>query len=318
MNLQTIKETVSRSYGRSGLVLQKYSPEILLGLGLVGGVVAAVMAAKATLKLEEIIADHIYDVESIKANTDAIADQDRAVYPIKEADKDLAMTYVHTGLKLAKLYGPSVGLGVLSISAILGSHGIMGKRQASLIAAYGLLNEGFKNYRQRVVEELGADVDQNYHLGLKDEEYTETTVGEDGKKVKTKKVRKTKLDSSAPSIYSKLFDSSNPEYRTDRLLNKAFLLSQQNYANDVLKLRGHVFLNEVYERLGFPHTREGQLVGWVLKDPKTMKEEGRDGYIDFGLESYYNDPAYDLADGGFTFPTFLLDFNVDGIVYDLI
>lgn len=309
MNLQTIKHTVSRSYGRSGLVLQKYSPEILLGFGLVGGVVAAVMAAKATLNAGQIKRDHDDAIDELSENN----------YLDKNTrDKATAMVYVQTGLKYTKLYGPSVGLGVLSITAILGSHGIMGRRQTSLIAAYGLLNEGFKAYRQRVVEELGEDVDQNFHLGLKDEEYTETSLDENGKKVKTKKTRSVKLDTTSPSIYARIFDSSNVEYRSDRLLNKAFILSQQNYLNDVLFLRGHVFLNEAYERLGFPHTKEGQLVGWVLKDPKTMKEEERDGYIDFGLNNFYNDPAHDLNNGEGTFPTFLIDPNVDGIVYDLI
>ena len=38
---------------RSLLVLKKHSPEILTGAGIAGGIVAAVIAAKATLELEE-------------------------------------------------------------------------------------------------------------------------------------------------------------------------------------------------------------------------------------------------------------------------
>lgn len=313
MNVESVKNAMTQKFGRTGLQLQKYSPQILLGVGLVGGVVAAVMAAKATLKAGDIVDDMRVSLDTIEEVSDNNVLQKK--YPKEEVMKAKAQVYVKTGLEFAKLYGPSVGLGVLSISAILGAHGIMVQRQASLVAAYTLLAEGYKNYRDRVVEELGPEKDEQYHLGLREEELTVETVDDEGKKKKTK-MKTLVSDRQAPSIYSRFFDAVNPNWTSDRLLNRAFLTSQQNYLNDLLIIRGHVFLNEVYERLGFSVTKEGQLVGWVLREPKEMRDEGRDGYISFGMEN----PLYD-ADRQFinlTNDSILLDFNVDGIILNLI
>lgn len=312
MNISTIKTALTQKTGRAGLYLQKHSPEILLGAGLIGGVVAAVMAAKATLKVDDILMSHEERMSTIEVGLE----EHPLSYTEHDAMKDKAVVYVQTGMRIAKLYGPSVSLGFLSLAAILASHGVMRNRQVALVAAYNLLAEGFKSYRARVIEDLGEETDRNYFLGLKDENYTEHSIDEEGKKVKTKKTRKALYDHDFKSIYARFFDETNAQYRTDRTMNKAFLLAQQNYMNDVLIIRGHVFLNEVYQALGFPHTKEGAIVGWVLKDPKTMKEEGRDGHIDFGIFDVENDPGREFVNG--TNPTILLDFNVDGIIFDLI
>jgi hypothetical protein len=145
--------------------------------------------------------------------------------------------------------------------------------------------------------------------------HQETVEDEEGKKTKVKTTVKVS-NSTAPSVYSRFFDESNPMFRTDRHLNKAFLIAQQNYLNDLLILRGHVFLNEVYERLGFEHTKEGAIVGWVLKDPKAMKEEGRAGHINLGIFDVDNDPAREFVN--LANPSVLIDPNVDGIIFDLI
>jgi hypothetical protein len=315
MNFQTIKTTVLRSYGRGGLILKKYSPEILLGVGLIGGVVAAVLAAKATLKTNDIIDEHIEKMNWVKSQ-EAAFEEDSIDITKEELIKERVTVYTQTGLQFAKLYGPSIGIGVLSITAILGAHGIMAKRQVALISAYGILSEGFKSYRERVIEKLGADTDKMYSLGLREGEQIVIEEDENGKKTKTKK-KGLVYDYSFKSIYSRFFDESNPQFSTDRLMNKAFLTARQNYMNDVLTIRGHVFLNEVYESLGFQHTKEGAIVGWVLRSNDQMKAEGRDGFIDFGISDYVNDDTREVI--RLTKPNaFLLDFNVDGIVYDLI
>jgi flagellar hook-associated protein FlgK len=309
LDLKNIRNSVSRSYGRTSLVVQKYSPEILLGVGLVGAVIAAVMAAKATLKVEEILEQHHDDIATTKA-----AETEFSMTK-EELLKENVTTYAKTSLKLGKLYGPALSVGVFSVYSILASHGIMNRRQVNLIAAYNLLNEGFRSYRDRVAEEFGESKDLQFKLGLQETTETVKEVNEAGETVKVKKheyIRDTKFR----SIYSRFFDESNIQFRKDRLMNKAFLLSIQNYMNDVLTIRGHVFLNEVYEALGFPHTKEGAIVGWVLRSPEQMKEEGRDGFIDFGIFDYSNGPAREFVNE--SNPTILLDFNVDGIVYNLI
>jgi hypothetical protein len=314
--MNDIKNSLQRDFGRGKLYVQKYSPEILLGVGLTGMVATVVMASKATLGANAILDE----TKKRLAVVNDVVEQAKVINPDAYSHEDemkaKAIVYAQTGLQFTKLYGPAISVGVLSIAAILASHGVMAKRQVALVGAYNLLAEGYKQYRQRVVDELGEDVDRNYHLGLKEETRTETEIDEEGKKTKVKKTSKVPYDHEMKSIYSRFFDESNPMFRSDRTLNKAFLQAQQNYMNDILIIRGHVFLNEVYEALGFPHTKEGAIVGWVLKSPKEMKKEERDGYIDFGMYDVENDPGREFVNG--TNPTILLDFNVDGIVFNQI
>ena len=297
-----MNKSVTYVVKRAALVLQKNSPEILLGAGIVGVVAAAIFAAKATLKLEDVMEIHrmnkdVADMVLEEANKEELITKEEAI-------KQQAVVYVGTGLQLTKLYGPSIALGAASIAAILYSHGIMKNRQVALVAAYNLLSEGYNAYRKQVVEKFGdmADTDIREALVAKDQE----SFGEDSE------VKPT----TSYSIYSRFFDDYNPMWRKDRQMNKAFLLSEQNHANDLLQIQGHVFLNQIYERLGFPHTSYGQLVGWVLKSPKEMDEEDRDGYIDFGITDMTHTATREFINE--TNPSVLLDFNVDGIVFDLI
>lgn len=303
------------SYGRGTLVMKKYSPEILLGMGLVGAVIAAVMAAKATLNAENIIDQHVEKMNLITSKIAAFK-EDSLIITNEELMKEKAKVYTTTALEFGKLYGPSLGLGVLSVGCILASHGIMGKRQVSLIAAYNLLNEGFQSYRNRVIEELGAGKDMEFALGLRETTTKVKELDAEGNPVKVTK-HGFDRDLGYKSIYSRFFDESNPNYkRNSRAMNKAFLLSQQNYFNDILVIEGHVFLNQVYKALGFPETKAGQLVGWVLRSAQQMEDEKRDGYIDFGIFDWESEPAREFVNEHN--PTILINPNVDGIVYNLI
>ena len=93
--------------------------------------------------------------------------------------------------------------------------------------------------------------------------------------------------------------SKDPQY------NKIYLVNQQNYFNDVLRTRGHLYLNEVYDALGIPRTKAGQMVGWVFEDENS--------YVDFGLDDPRNQ---DFINGKTT--DCLLVFNVDGVIIDRI
>lgn len=313
MNLSVVQATVRRSYGRGSLLVQKHSPEILLGAGLIGFVATVVMASKATLKVHEITDKMRSDLEQIDDVLEMGKNKpDDVKYDDDNANQDKAIVYVQTGMKFAKLYGPAVGVGVLSLAAILSSHGIMTRRQAQLTAAYGLLAEGFARYRRRVVDELGEDTDKMYRLGLHEETTSETVVDEEGKKSKVKKIEKVVDGSQMPSDYARFFDESSPNWQKDASMNLFFLKSQQSFANDALRARGHIFLNEVYDMLGLPRTEAGQIVGWVY-DPD---DKTRDSFVDFGIYNVKNQKARDFVNGYER--AILLDFNVDGIVYNLL
>jgi uncharacterized protein DUF6353 len=315
LDLTKFQSGLSQGFGRSGFLLRKHSPEILLGLGIIGGITAAVMAAKATLKVNDVLAETERTLGVIQRAENGGKTAGQQGYSHEDANKDRAVVYVQTGLQFAKLYGPSVGLGVLSVTSILAAHGIMARRQVALVAAYNILNEGFRSYRRRVVEELGEETDRNYHLGLREEDVIENTVDDKGKKKSTRK-KGLAHDPEHYSEYSVLFDEASTQWTNDPTLNRYFLQAQQNHANDILISRGHLFLNEVYDMLGVPRTKAGSVVGWVLKSPQKMKEEGRDGYVDFDMFNE-NSPATRDFVNGFN-PSIILDFNVDGIIYDLI
>ena len=96
----------------------------------------------------------------------------------------------------------------------------------------------------------------------------------------------------------------------------------QARANDLLKAKGYLFLNDVYDMLGIPRTKAGQIVGWTYDretcESKTVDENGDpvgDGFIDFGIFNAKR-PNRRFVDGYES--VILLDFNVEGNVLDLL
>lgn len=298
--------------------LKKHSPEILLGLGIAGGVTAAVMAAKASMQLESTMKVYNDALNSVSVRTEEAlvkATTDEQFAAIESIDKSTKLKiHLASGLQIAKLYGPAVSLGVLSIGAILASHGVMAKRQTSLIAAYGVLAKAYDSYRARVREELGDETDLNYHLGIREEVVTAKEVGEDGKKVKTKKTVK-KYNDTFYGPYSFLFDEASIQWQNNPLSNQTFLVAQQTYWNQRLDTYGHVFLNEILDNIGIPRTQEGSLIGWVKS--KNENDDVGDRYIDFGIYDKTTQAGRDFLEG--YNPSIILDFNCDpGVIWNKI
>lgn len=299
MNFKSIASKLVSMTGKTGLVCKKYSPEILMTVGVVGVVASTVMACKATLKAGDIIDETNKNLDLIK-QARAL---DREDYQDAEAKKEQVMTYVQAGVSFAKLYGPSILLGALSISCILGSHRIMRKRNIALVAAYKLVERSFKDYRDRVVSEFGVEKDFQFKNGL--EKAQLKAIEEDGT-ITEESVNV--IDPNNISGYARFFDESCSHWSKTPEYNLLFLKAQQGYANDLLNSRGHVFLNEVYDMVGIPRSQAGSIVGWV-------KGEG-DSFIDFGMYNGENMQIRDFVNGYER--TILLDFNVDGVIYDMI
>ena len=219
--------------------------------------------------------------------------------------------YVQTGVKVAKLYAPAVAVGALAITSVLSGHNIMRKRNAGLAAAYVALDKSFKDYRGRVVERFGKELDRELKYNIKSQELEETIVDEKGKE---KTVKKTVgvVDPNEISDYAKFFDESCTGWSKDPEYNLLFLKKQQNWANDKLKAQGHLFLNEVYDMLGIDRTKYGNVVGWIYDE----KNPNGDNFVDFGIYDIYSDRARAFVNGYER--NILLDFNVDGPILDLI
>lgn len=304
-----IMNALSRKFGKTGLKLKKYSPEILVGVGIVGTVASTVMACRATLKIDEVLAESKDNAAKINGYVEDAGYSEK--YTEQDHKKDITITYAKGGLELIKLYAPSVTLGALSITAILAGHNVLRKRNVALASAYAIIDQSFKDYRGRVVERFGEELDRELKYNVKAQEITETVVDEKGKEKKVKKTVNV-ADPNAISDYSRFFDEGCPGFTKDPEYNLMFLKDQQRYANDLLKAKGHLFLNEVYDMLGIPRTQAGQIVGWIYDEKNPIG----DNFVDFGIYDMHKEANRDFVNG--YEKVILLDFNVDGNILDMI
>lgn len=311
MSKTEIMNNVTRTFHRVGFKLKKHSPEILVVAGVVGTVAGTVMACKATLKVHEVTDKAKKDIEDIHEATELGVTKAGEDYTAEDAKKDLTVVYAQTGVELIKLYGPSVAVGALSITAILAGHNVLRKRYVATAAAYTALDKTFKEYRGRVVERFGEALDKELRYNIKAKEIEEVTVNEDGSETVSKKTVNV-ADPNEWSIYARFFDESCAAWTKDPEYNLMTVKNQQRYANDLLKSRGHLFLNEVYDMLGIPRTKAGAVVGWIYDE----KHPVGDNFVDFGIYDIYNEKKRDFVNGYER--TILLDFNVDGNILDLI
>lgn len=301
-NKTEIMKSVNGMASKTVMKLKKHSPEILVVAGIAGTVVSAVLACKATTKVAEILDETKGTLDTIHEGmeTGAINGQE---YTTEDGKKDTVVVYAQTGMKLAKLYAPAIILGTLSITSILASNNILRKRNVALGAAYAAIDKSFKEYRGRVIERFGEQVDTELKYGIKAKKFKEIEV--DPETGKEKKVKKTVMvaDPNLQSDYAVYFDSKSRNYETNPDYNRMFLKAQQAFANDKLQTRGHLFLNEVLDDLDLPRTPAGQIVGWT--------KDGPDGYVNFRIVEVERE-----TEDGRHEPALLLDFNVEGNIWE--
>lgn len=295
---------VSGSVHKMGFELKKHSPEIFITVGVVGTVASAVMACKATTKLNDILEESKEQIDAIHEAPQKEELKDK--YDEDMMRKDLALVYFQTGVKVAKLYAPAVILGTLSITSIVASNNILRKRNVALAAAYATVDKGFKEYRERVVERYGEQVDYELTHNIKTKEITETIVDEKGKEKQVKKTVEV-ADPNVTNDYIKYFTRSNPYWDDTPDYVELFLRSQQNYANDRLKVDKVLTLNDVYDSLGFQKTKAGMVVGWVFDE----NNEDGDNFIEFNVRKVYIPNEYGEEELAYA-----IDFNVDGNIYN--
>lgn len=304
MKLNNIVDVIKKNSNGVIFSLKKYSPEIMIVAGAIGTVTAAVMACRATMHVNDVLdenADNLNAIRDLHVN-EQIDD--------KTFKSEMTKAYIHTGLEFATLYGPSVVLGALSMGTVFASNEILRKRNASITAAYATVDGAFKRYRKNVVDRYGKDTDKSLRFGTDKQQIEVVETSKDGKEKKVKKtVDVASIDPNQYSEYARYFDKENPEWEKSDEYNLMFLKSQQNYANDLLKSKKYLFLNDVYDMLGFPRTQAGQFVGWFYDEENPVG----DNFVDFNLTDCYR-----AVSGGNPEKTILLDFNVDGNIIDKI
>ena len=277
-----VPDAVSSKVGGQAVKLKKNSPHLFFGLGLAGVVGGTVLACRATLKAEPVLDEMKEDIDGVKEDLDG-------------DKRDLAYVYAKGTYRLGKLYAPAVLVGGAGIVCLTGSHVQLTKRNNALAAAYTVLHHTFEEYRSRVQDELGAEKERDLYFGAE-----KKTVKRDGEKIEV-----MEFDPNKPSAYAVFFDEYSANWVKDAEYNHAFVTAQQHYFNQLLQMRGYVYLNDVYKALGVPETKAGQVVGWNLKNPKS------DGYIDFNIYNPENSQFVNKAER-----SILLDFNVDGVIWE--
>lgn len=285
MNLTNLTNTLSRVGTAALRTLEHHAPKILLGTSIVCGIGATVTACKATLKLPETMKEITENVEAAKAIEVEEGEQDAT------KNKEVVKSYISGGIKLAKLYGPSVGLTVTSVACALAGNRMMNQRYAGALAALGSTEKMFDNYRKRVVEEFGEEKDTQFANGIREVVTEEPVLNKDGtpktdKNGEVKTTKKTSVEYD-PSVnkYSRMFDEvSSREWDPNPDYNVTTLLGRQQYFNDMLHSHRYLFLNTVYKELGYPITAYGQDMGWIIDD------DTPNAVVDLGL--------YDLTNSG--------------------
>lgn len=308
--MKFVPHAISRTIAKQALLARKNSPEILFGAGVVSMVGSTVLACRATLKLEEVLEEIEKDkslAHRVKTAVDEGEVREGVTYTDEEVKRDTAIILVRGGFQIVKLYAPSIILGGVGVLCLTKSHQLLKERNAALVAAYVAVEKAFKVYRERVVERYGEDIDRELRYGAEEV----TIIDEETGKMKSV----VRAEPGEPSGYARWFDeecrtwtppSKGPQY------NWIWLRTQQNWANDMLMSRGHLFLNEVYSQIGLPHTSAGSVVGWV----HDRNNERGDNYVDFGCwDQQYGEPIefFNGREGAI-----LLDFNVDGEIWNLI
>ena len=297
-----IPDKLMGAIARQKLVVKHHSPHILFAAGLVGIGTSVVLACRATLKVGDKLDDISRDVELVKR--EAMQPQ-LSLYQtsakIENAKRDLAFVYLRGTLDIGRLYAPAIVLGGLSIAALTGSHVQLTRRNTALTGMYATLSKAVDAYRDRVREELGEEKEAEiWHAGDYEIETTK-----DGTVVRSK------LGQCGTNMYARVFDEDNRNWVPNYESNRVFLTGIQNSCMSKLIRDRFLMLNDVYDALGFPRTVEGQLVGWTYP---SKSREG-DNYVDFGLYTQSENADLILGTGQ---RAIYLDFNVDGVVFDLI
>lgn len=310
MKLIRMPAAVTRTLNRAWLQTKKHSPELLLVGGIITGGIALVSACRATTKLESVLNETKTNVEKVHecAVAGEIQVQDgneiRTVeYTEADSHKDLTIFYTKGVLNVVKLYAPAIGFGAVSLVCILASHGIIHKRNTALAATVAAIGNEFDEYRGRVVERFGPDLDRELKYNIKAKEVEETVIQEDGTETTVKKtIEVIENPYDGLSKFARCFTDGCVGWTKDAEANLMFLRNQERYANDRLESMGSVFLNEIFDALGLPRTSEGAQMGW-LYDPENPRK------ISFGIYNVHIPANREFVNGWER--SIWLDFNVD-------
>jgi hypothetical protein len=313
MDFASIGKTIMQHGSRALLVAQKHAPEILMVTGTVAVVGSVIMTGRATVKASDILDKHesVRDEIEEAHNLNELPDEE---YSEEEYEKDILVNKVQCARELVIDYLPAATLLIFGVGCFFGAHNILSKRYVAVLGAYKLCEEAFSQYRDRVKTELGEEQDIHFYYGTEIESQKLKIKNEETGKTKTVTKDIQKITGCDVTQYSRFFDEANPNWSKSPDDNRFFLARMQNALNDKLVAQGHLFLNEVYDALGFERSKAGAIVGWVYNDDISASDG--DGYVDFRIYDPENLAKREFVNG--YEPSILIDFNCQGVIYDLI
>ena len=199
------------------LFLKRNSSIILTCVGAVGVVATSIMAVKATPKALTLL-------EKAK----------------EEKGEDL------TKLEKVKIAGPayipSVVTGAATLACIFGAQILNKRQQASLASAYALLNQSYKEYKNKVDDLYGEEAGENIRAGIAKDKYEE-------------------LDISPPAgENSQLFYDFYSGRYFESTIEKVQWAEYE--LNRSVSVNGGASLNEFYDFLGLEELPEYDEIGW--------------------------------------------------------
>ncbi len=310
MNLNLLSKASSvlvNTAAKQGLFLRAKSPTILLFGGIIGVGTGAYLMHRAGMKYEHIIQSYNLQLDKVHKVKDLVESgqlNPEGGYTEDDYNRDIFMIYYKRTFELVKIYFPAIAATAIGVACFIGSNRILDTRLAGMAAAYQALEKGFDYYRSNVIQKYGQDEDYKLKHGVTEETVTETVVDEEtGKKKKVKAV-KQHYNPLGVSQYARFFDEYSPRWGKTAQYNYAFLWTMQNAANDELRRKGTLFLNEVYDMLGIPRSKAGCVVGWAY-------DTNGDAYVDFDI---LNPRNADFVNGYER--SVLLDFNVQGPIWN--
>lgn len=268
------------------------APNILFYMGIVGMVGTVATGIQGAYKFGFAATDYESGMRAINEEAKAGRLTEKQV---KEMKRD---QYKETAIEATKCFAPTLVLGIATIGCLTKSHNMLTNRIAGLSAAYTTLQTQFGEYRNRVRAEVGEDKEDELYFDRKKQNVKVSDA--EGN------VSDLEVEVQDAGGYKYLFDEVNSNnWSSDPGYNRIFLQAQENYANDMLASRGHVFLNDIFDGLGMERTAAGAVVGWIAK-------EG--AHVDFGLRN----PGYEPNDLFWKDEenSIQLNFNVQGVIFD--
>lgn len=296
-----MKFNLGNMFNKARICVEDHKAEILLGTSIASGIGCVVTACKATGKGKEAIEAHKKSMAIKDEKMELLKNDETATF----ADKAGYLFWVYTQeiKRFAILYGIPIALGALSITCQLLSYGVMKKRTIGLTAVNAGLAATIEGYRQRVTKEVGKEKEKDLYYGLEDKEVHQKLTSEDGK---TKDVTKTvKTSTSQAPCYTFVFNKNTSDMSTgDITYDSDILGTVQKQLNDMLKIKGRLFLNDALDLLQMKRVDYGQDVGWLYDPEHNDRGDNR-------VEILILETVKESVHGSLT-STIKIHFNCDG------